>query len=85
MSSKRRRWAGLVVLAVIIGLALSILIPRAWAGIGPNGFATYARQGIVNENTKVYGHGNSPWSVTCTDHPNYVKLTDTVTCQIREK
>lgn len=74
--------AFLITIAVILSVLLS---PTAGAGIGPSGFAYYARQGIVNELNKVYGKGNSPYVVTCQDHPNYQTISDNVTCQVREK
>ena len=76
----------LVLLAATAWLALSIW-NSAGAGIGPAGFATYAKQGIRNENIKIYGGiQNDPWIVTCTDAPVYPPkpLSDTVTCHIHE-
>lgn len=66
----------------VTGMACAIAV-SAGAGIGPDGFAQYARQGIVNENNTIYGKGHSPWLVNCTDAPNYQKMTDTVTCKVR--
>lgn len=80
-----RRRLMLLVLAIVMVASLAVLIPRAVAGIGPNGFAYYAKRGISNENIAIYGAGNTPWIVSCTDRPDYRNLTDTVTCHIREK
>jgi hypothetical protein len=57
----------------------------AAAGTGPDGFARYARQGIVNYDNRIYGKGNSPWKVTCTDHPNYTTMSDRVVCRVTLK
>lgn len=79
------------IILLIIGIILLIsagfiyVARNANAGIGPNGFAFYARQGIVNENNYIYGKGNSPWNVKCIDHPNYQALSDKVICTITEK
>lgn len=84
----RKHWrlslAGLALalLAVAAGLILSSGSPAA-AGIGPAGFATYARQGIIQENCRVYGKcSNSPWVVHCTDHPDYATISDRVVCTV---
>lgn len=83
---KRRKLLALVVAALAAAtLAGTFLAGRAIAGIGPAGFAFYARQGIVREINQVYGNGNSPYNVRCTEVPNYRTISDVVTCTIREK
>ena len=70
----------IAVCAIMLGIIY--LAGSAGAGIGPNGFAYYARQGIINIINKTYGKGNSPYNVICTDHPNYIKISDRVICNI---
>jgi hypothetical protein len=76
-----------IVAAILVVIAIILILnaTHAGAGIGPDGFAFYAKQGIRNENIQIYGGiQNDPWIVTCTDAPNFVKLTDTVTCHIHQ-
>lgn len=74
------------ILTVIIGTGTGLwLTSTAHAGIGPAGFAYYARQGILHGIHLAYGNGNNPYTVKCQDHPNYQALSDNVTCQIRLK
>lgn len=78
-------------IAIIIGAALAaltaglVLASTAGAGTGPDGFAIHARQGIVSYNNRIYGNGNSPWKVTCTDHPDFATMSDRVVCRITLK
>lgn len=81
---KRRAWA-MITAAILAVVFVAFFWPgRAFGGIGPSGFAFYARQGIVNEINRVYGKGNSPYVVTCTEVPNYRTISDIVTCHVRE-
>lgn len=93
----RRRWApagaarraGLAAAAVLLGAAVTWLAvgpsTPAGAGIGPAGFARIAQQAITAANCRIYGGcANSPWRVTCTDHPSYQPLADRVTCRVTE-
>jgi hypothetical protein len=72
--------------ALVAGIiaALALVSGPAAAGIGPAGFAQVAQRAIIAENNAVYGSGNSPWRVRCTEKPTYitVKLGDVVTCKI---
>lgn len=77
-----RMWLSSLLISSII-LVTGITI--ASAGIGPDGFAQYARQGIINELNHVYGNNNSPYNVVCTDHPSYHPVSDVVVCRITEK
>lgn len=70
------------VIALVIGIVLAV---TANAGIGPTGFAFYAKQGILRAIDQTYGKGNNPYSVKCQDHPNFRLISDNVTCQIRLK
>lgn len=78
-----------VAAGVAVGMAFLFAPPIARAGIGPAGFAYYARQGILHGISLAYGLGHSPYTVKCQDHPNYLaqlgQITDRVTCQIRLK
>jgi len=77
-----------VSMAVIVASTVTIVLLSAntsSAGIGPRGFAFYARQGILHAITITYGKGNNPYTVRCQDHPNYRTLADNVSCQIRLK
>lgn len=73
-----------LIAAVIIILTL-LLVTNANAG-QTEGFAPYARQGIVNELNRIYGKGTYPYTVRCTeqDQINYSTgaVHDTVTCTI---
>ena len=80
-----RRIVAVGVAAIVAAALTGFLVTRAVAGIGPAGFAYYARQGILREINAVYGAGNNPYVVTCTEVPDYRNITDTVTCKIREK
>jgi hypothetical protein len=73
-------------LGTVAAIGLSVPAPAS-AGIGPAGFAVYARQGITSQDCRVYGGcGNSPWVTVCTDHPVYgAAPSDTVTCTVKEK
>jgi len=75
---------GSAVAAGVTGTVLALTSSPAAAGIGPAGFAQVAQRAIIAENNAVYGQGNSPWRVRCTDHPTYIttKLGDVVTCKI---
>lgn len=81
----------LMIAIAILALAASAWIAlnidqRATAGIGPAGFATYAKQGIVSKNCKIYGGcRNSPWIVTCAEKPSYITMSDLITCKVRGK
>lgn len=77
-------WIGLAAL-IVIAIGLIFLANSATAGIGPNGFAFYAKKGIVNELNAVYGKNNVPYTVSCSDNPNFRDISDKVTCIIKEK
>lgn len=74
---------GLIVMLTIA--VLVVISTSATAGIGPAGFAYYARQGILHGISLAYDPGHNPYTVKCQDHPNYQTLNDNVTCQIRLK
>jgi hypothetical protein len=75
---------GVALVAGIVAAVLALVSGPAAAGIGPAGFAQVAQRAIIAENNQVYGQGNSPWRVRCTDKPTYVttRLGDVVTCKI---
>jgi hypothetical protein len=78
--------AGLVVVALGLFLALFFATENnANAGIGPAGFAFYARQGILHGIQLAYGKGNNPYNVRCTEVPNYRTISDVVTCRVTLK
>lgn len=86
MDTQRLFWFCMAILALALTAFFAVLTAqRANAGIGPAGFAFYARQGIVREINAVYGKGNSPYTVRCTEVPNYRTISDKVTCIIKEK
>ena len=72
-----------VAFATALGISLST--GTATAGIGPAGFAYYARQGINHGQDLAYGKGHRAWDVTCTERPNYRAMSDVVTCKITIK
>lgn len=92
MESRREFYIRLTL--AIAGLTVSItaliLILSGNANAGQTGgFAPYARQGIVNQLNHIYGPGNSPYKVTCSEVDNVNLATgavnDVITCHVRSK
>lgn len=77
-------YAAIIILCLSASAFLCMLTAqRAGAGIGPAGFAYYAKQGILHGEDLAYGKGNHPWNVNCLDHVNWTSLTNHVTCDIK--
>lgn len=75
------------IITAVLAAALLGLIGVTVANAGTmSGFAQPARQGIIHYLNQVYGPGNSPYKVRCSevDVINYhtAEIHDTVTCVI---
>lgn len=77
------KWSITLVCLAITAFFCMLMVQKAGAGIGPSGFAYYAKRGILHAEDSAYGKGNHPWIVNCLDHVNWSMLTNHVTCDIK--